>query len=167
MRIYIGSDHAGYQLKNILRDFLASKEYEVIDCGAYDYVEDDDYTDYVSAVARQVSVSPDDSFGIIVGGSGQGEAIMANRFPNIRAVVFNGQYKPDDGREVPDELKLTREHNNANILSLGSWFLSEQEAKDAALKWLAAPFSNDERHIRRIMKIEKFAPQSHLSDVAN
>lgn len=167
MRIYIGSDHAGYQLKNVLKAFLISKGHEVVDCGAYDYVEDDDYTDYVSAAARQVSESPGDSFGIVVGGSGQGEGIMANRFPNVRAVVFNGQYKPENGREVPDELTLTREHNNANMLSLGAWFLSEQEAKDAVVKWLATPFGNDERHVRRIGKIEKLATSSRQPDSAN
>jgi ribose 5-phosphate isomerase B len=94
---------------------------------------------------------------IVLGGSGQGEAIVANRFPHVRAVVFNGQYvSPDENRDIPNEIVLSREHNDANILSLGARFLSEEEAKNAVRLWLATPFSHDERHIRRIAKIEQY-----------
>ena len=163
MSIYISSDHAGYELKNKLVDFLKKQEYEVTDCGPFHYTEDDDYPDFVATVARQVSENPTDCVGIVIGGSGQGEAIMANRFLNVRAVVFNGQYKPADGREVPDELLLTREHNNANVLSLGAWFLSEQEVQDAAKHWLATPFKEEERHLRRLRKIEALSPMNRSS----
>ena len=116
-------------------------------------------------MAKAVAGDPR-SRGIIIGGSGQGEAICANRFSGVRAVVFNGptyakvsvgkQYKPD-GTEIPDEIKLSREHNDANVLSLGARFLSIEEAKSAVKTWLETPFSNDERHIRRIKKIDDIA----------
>jgi ribose 5-phosphate isomerase B len=110
----------------------------------------------LSAGAKAVSGNPM-SRGIVIGGSGQGEAICANRFPRIRAVVFNGQYKPEDGREVPDEIVVSRQHNNANILSLGARFLNFEEAKDAVELWLRTPFSEDERHVRRLNKIDNIS----------
>ncbi len=167
MKIYIGSDHAGYELKNVLLRFLIEQGHDVIDCGPFDYNEQDDYPDYVAAVASEVSENSSECFGIVIGGSGQGEAIMANRFPNVRAVVFNGQYKPTDGRNVPDEITFTREHNNANVLSLGSWFLSEQEAKDAVIRWLSVQFQGEERHLRRIRKMESLSPMIRGRDVSN
>jgi len=102
--------------------------------------------------------------GIVIGGSGQGEAIMANRFSRVRAVVFNGQYKPADGRKIPDEIKISREHNDANILSLGARFLDFDEALKAVLLWLNTPFSKEERHARRIAKIEQFSPNTTTRD---
>lgn len=158
MKLYIGSDHAGYELKNALLRFLIEQGNDVIDCGPYDYNEADDYPDYVAAVASEVSQNSSDSFGVVIGGSGQGEAIMANRFPSVRAVVYNGQHHPLNGKNVPDELTFTRQHNNANVLSLGAWFLSEEESKEAVLKWLATPFEGEERHVRRLRKIETLSP---------
>jgi len=102
-----------------------------------------------------VSDSPEEAKGIIIGGSGQGEAIAANRFHGVRAVVFNGQYEPKDGREVPHEIEISRLHNDANILSLGARFLNDDEAKEAVRLWLTTPFSGDERHVRRLRKIEE------------
>lgn len=160
MKIYISSDHAGFELKGKLVKFLSELNYEVEDCGPYDYNETDDYPDYVASVARQVSATPNDSFGIVIGGSGQGEAIMANRYPNVRAVVFNGQYTPENGEQVRDEIALTREHNNANVLSLGSWFLNEEEMRKTVLHWLTTPFTGEERHVRRLRKIEALSPLS-------
>ena len=159
MKVYIASDHAGYGLKSTLKLFLEGQDHQVVDSGPYEYNENDDYPDYVAAVASEVSQNPETVLGIIIGGSGQGEAIMANRFPYVRAVVFNGQPSPLDGRAVPDEITLTREHNNANILSLGAWFLNDQEAKTAVSRWLSTPFSSEERHIRRLRKIESLSPR--------
>jgi ribose 5-phosphate isomerase B len=153
MKILIASDHAGFELKNKLKDFLVTLGYEIKDFGAYELNEDDDYPDFVKPLALEISDNPE-LLGIIIGGSGQGEAICANRFKNVRAVVFNGQYKPLDGREVPKEIILSKEHNNANILSLGSRFLSLDDAKEAVSLWLKTSFSNDERHIRRLNKID-------------
>lgn len=163
-KIYMGSDHAGYELKEEIRKFLEMQEYEVIDHGAYEYDEDDDYPDFILPVAKDVAMEPE-SVGIIFGGSGQGEAIAANRVPGIRAVVFNGQYLPPENydgnletdREIPNEIIISRQHNDANILSLGSRFLSFEEAKDAVSLWLETEFSGEERHVRRIQKIDSMS----------
>src|SRR3989344_3065140 len=143
MRIYIGSDHAGFELKGKLIPFLTARGCEVEDLGAYSFEPLDDYPDFIRPVAEAVAKDPR-SRGIIIGGSGQGEAMCANRFSGVRAVVFNGptyakvsvgkQYKPD-GTEIPDEIKLSREHNDANVLSLGARFLSIEEAKSAVKTW--------------------------------
>jgi len=160
MRIIFASDHAGYELKQVLVPFVESLGHDVEDVGARTFVEDDDYPDYVALAAREVSKRPEDTRAIVLGGSGQGEAIVANRFPRVRAVVFNGQYKPADGREVPQEIVTAREHNDANVLSLGARFLNEEEAKEAVKLWLETPFSGDERHLRRIQKIEQYPDHS-------
>ena len=153
-KIHIGADHAGFDLKEELIKFLEKKDYEVIDCGAYEYDEDDDYPDFIFPVAKAVATDPK-TRGIIIGGSGQGEAIAANRIPGVRAAVFNGQYESKDGREIPNEIVLSRQHNDSNVLSLGARFLSIEEAKEAVELWLETDFSGDERHTRRIYKIEQ------------
>ncbi len=151
--IYIGSDHAGFELKRELIPFLSKQGYEIFDCGPHEYVHDDDYPDYISVVAREVSKSPNiETKGIVIGWSGQGEAIVANRFPDIRCAVFYGGTK--------HVLTLSREHNDANILSLGAHFLTTGEAKEAVELWLHTKFSHDDRHVRRIKKIEKLDTQS-------
>lgn len=147
MRIFIGSDHAGFELKGKLMAYLLGEGHDVQDKGAFKYEGEDDYPDFISAVAKEVSLRPEEVRGIILGGSGQGEAIDANRFPHVRAAEYYGG---------PIEIvKLSREHNDANILSLGARFMTEQEAKDAVKLWLATPFSGDERHVRRINKIDQ------------
>ena len=163
MKIYIGTDHAGYVLKQALVASLKAQGYEVIDKGAFEYNEDDDYPDFIAEAAKEVSLADSSEVrGIVIGGSGQGEAIVANKFPNIRAVVFNGQFEPKDGSEVPDMIFLTRSHNDSNVLSLGARFISEEIAKRAVREWLDTPFSGDERHARRIEKI-KIIEKSILS----
>ncbi len=149
MKIYIGTDHAGFELKEKLKPFLAELGHEVEDLGAFAYDKDDDYPDFIIPVAQKISENPDSNNfrGIILGGSGQGEAMVANRFKNVRAFEY---YTPSRG-EV-DIVKDSRSHNDSNIISLGARFLSEEEAKDAIKTWLETPFSGDERHIRRIAK---------------
>ncbi len=149
MKIYLGTDHAGFELKEKLKPFLAELGHEVEDLGAFAYDKDDDYPDFIIPVAQKISENPDsDSFrGIILGGSGQGEAMVANRLKNVRAFEY---YAPSRG-EV-DIVKNSRSHNDSNIISLGARFLSEEEAKDAIKTWLETPFSGDERHVRRIAK---------------
>ena len=155
MKIYIATDHAGFELKEQLVPFLLGMGHEVIDKGAFAFDGEDDYPDFIAEASREVSLAnSSDVRGIVIGGSGQGEAIVANKFPHIRAVVFNGQYEPKDGSEVPDEIFLTRSHNDSNILSLGARFISEDVAKRALREWLDTPFSQEERHVRRIEKIE-------------
>lgn len=152
--IYLASDHAGFELKEKLKDFLGDLGYKIKDFGAYEYNKDDDYPDFIvpAAVALKNDLEKGlDSKAVIFGFSGQGEAMRANRFHGIRAAVFYGGEKKI--------LKLSREHNNANVLSLGAGFLSEEEAKSAVNIWLETSFPNAEdknssRHKRRIEKID-------------
>ncbi len=148
MKIYIASDHAGFEMKRELIEFLAQKDFEVYDCGPQEYNHDDDYPDFISVAANAVSEDPVNSMGIIMGFSGQGEAMVANRFRNVRCAVFYGGTK--------HILTLSREHNSANVLSLGAHFLTTQEAKQAVELWIHTAFSGEERHIRRIEKIEQY-----------
>jgi ribose 5-phosphate isomerase B len=152
--IYIGTDHAGFDLKEELIPFIKGLGYEVFDCGAYEYDEADDYPDFISPVAKAVALNPESNCGIILGGSGQGEAIVANRYPNVRAIVFYGNPSFFSSNEI---IKLGREHNDSNILSLGARFLKMSQAKKAVKIWLSINFSNEARHIRRIKKIEKIS----------
>ncbi len=152
MKIYIATDHAGYEMKEHLASYLKKElGYAVVDMGAHQYDPDDDYPDFVSLAAREISRDPDHARGIVLGGSGEGEAIIANRFPNVRTAVYYGG--------PLDILKLSREHNNANILALGARFLAINEAKAAVKLWLETKFSEEERHVRRLKKIEEVASQ--------
>lgn len=156
MKIVFAADHAGFDLKEKLVPFVKGLGFEVDDVGAHDLDTNDDYPDMVALASRAVSADPQNVKAIVLGGSGQGEAIVANRFPHVRAVVFNGQYHPADGRLIPKEIILAREHNDANILALGARFVNEEEAKEAVKVWLETPFSNEERHRRRIDKIDQY-----------
>ncbi len=142
--IYIGSDHAGYELKEILKIYIKELGYEIEDKGAFSLDINDDYPDFILPVAKAIS-SNINSFGIILGGSGEGEAILANKIDGVRATEYYGGN--------PDIVKLGREHNNANILSLGARFIKEEEAKEAVKIFLETKFSGDERHIRRLNEI--------------
>lgn len=145
MIIYFASDHAGFALKNILLAYVRDElGYAVEDCGAFSYDEGDDFPDYVSLASQKVSKDPQNSKAIILGGSGQGEAMVANRYKGVRATVYYGG--------APEIVTLSREHNNANILSLGARFIQEDEALRVVALWLNTPFSGEERHIRRIAK---------------
>lgn len=154
MKIFIAADHAGFGLKEKLKPYLTSLGHEVIDKGAYEYNEDDDFPDFIPGVAREVSIRPNDTRGVIIGGSGQGEAMLANRYKNVRATVFYG-----GGRSLVEEgdtiIKLSREHNNGNVISFGARFITEDEAKEAVHEWLETPFPGDERHVRRINKMDR------------
>ncbi len=154
MKIFIGTDHAGYVLKEELVKALQAQGHEVVDKGAFQYNEDDDYPDFVIPVAEEVSKDPDNSRGIILGATGEGEAIAANKFPHVRAVVYYGKCHSvvDDQADV---IVRSREHNNANVLSLGARYFTEEEMLNAVTLWLATPYSNGERHIRRLAKIDK------------
>lgn len=154
MKIFIGTDHAGYVLKEKLVSSLKLQGYEVIDKGAFEYNENDDYPDFVVPVAQEVSKDPNNTKGIILGSTGQGEAIAVNRFPHVRAVVFYGKAKPVVDNES-DIIVRSREHNNANILSLSARYLTEDTMMEAVNLWLNTPFSFDERHVRRLTKIDQ------------
>ena len=144
--ILFATDHAGFELREFVLNHLESLEYTVEDMGPKKQKDDDDYPDIIGPVAEKISENPDKYVGIIMGGSGQGEALVANRHKNVRATVFYG------GDE--EIVKLSREHNDANVLSLGARFLSADQAKKACELWLVTEFSGDERHVRRISKID-------------
>lgn len=160
MKIYLATDHTGVDLKNAIKQFLQEKQYDVEDCGAFAFNPDDDYTDFIQLAARNVSQHPQDR-AIIFGGSGQAEAMTANKFPGVRAALFYGPVVPHApvdalGQKSVDPfeiVRLTRIHNNANILSLGVRFISEEDAKHAVYLWLTTDFPGEERHKRRIEKI--------------
>ena len=154
MKIFIGTDHAGFGLKEILVPFLQNQGYEIIDKGAYEYNEGDDYPDFVVPVAREVSKNPDEVKGIIFGATGEGEAMAANKFPHVRAAVFYGSCEV----VVDDEANIivrSREHNNSNILSLGARYLTEKKMLEAVTLWLNTAYSGEERHVRRLAKIDE------------
>lgn len=150
MKIALSTDHAGFNQLRDLKTYLESRGYECVDFGPQEYKEDDDYPDFIKPAAQAVA-NGDCQFGIIFGGSGQGEAIVANRHKGIRCGVYYGSSNGDQEQI----LSLSRQHNNANMLSLGARFLSYDEIRQAVSFWLETPFSEEERHIRRINKIDE------------
>lgn len=160
MKIFIASDHTGFILKAALCEYLREAlVHDVVDLGAAALHPDDDYPDYVVPCAKQVVASPG-SLGIIIGGSGQGEAMAANRVHGARAALYYGQARATgaiDALGAPaldgyDIVRLAREHNDANILSLAARFLTEEDAKEAVRIFVEASFGGEERHMRRIGK---------------
>ena len=143
-KIILGTDHAGFKLKETLKSFLEQEGYTIEDLGT-NSEESVDYPPIMKKVAKKVA--KENATGIILGGSGQGEAMTANRVKGIRATVYYGGNK--------DIITLSKEHNNANILSLGARFLSEKEAKAAVKLWLNTKFPQETRHIRRIKEIDQ------------
>ena len=152
MKVYFAADHGGFLLKEVLKPYVQSLGYEIEDVGAYVLDMNDDYPVFIQAAARKVSEDPTGSRGIVIGGSGQGEAFAANRIKGVRAVVYYGEparkQTDADGKQL-DMITSTREHNDSNILSLAGRFLTEEEAKEAVRRWLAAPHDGSKRHARR------------------
>jgi ribose 5-phosphate isomerase B len=146
MKIVIATDHAGFELKNILVEYLKSKDYDVEDLGAHTLNSEDDYPKMVLPVAMKVLENPTEVRGIVFGASGNGEAMVCNRIPEVRAAVYYGGNL--------DIVRLSREHNNANILSLGARFINADQMKEAVDLWLTTAFSGEERHARRIEQID-------------
>ena len=146
MTIHLATDHAGLELKNKIKQYLIELGHDVIDHGAYEYDALDDYPDFIFPCAKAVA-EDSSSRGIILGGSGQGEAMAANRIKGIRAAVFyNGP------KEI---IELSRQHNNANILSLGARFMSEEEIYRIIELWFNTDFEEG-RHQRRIDKLDNY-----------
>jgi len=159
MKIYLASDHGGFNLKEVIKKTLLGEEHEVVDCGNDHYDANDDYPDFVKKAAQAVHDNPD-SRGIILGGSGQGEVMVANRLSGVRCMLFYSlavAKEPIDikGTQSIDPfeiLRTSRVHNDSNMLSLGARFLNEDEVLKAVKIWLETPFLNEERHARRIKK---------------
>ncbi|MFA5877410.1 MAG: RpiB/LacA/LacB family sugar-phosphate isomerase [Candidatus Paceibacterota bacterium] len=157
MKIVFAADHGGFALKEALKASVALLGYEVEDVGAFSLDPDDDYVPFVQAAAKKVAADPKNVRGIIIGGSGQGEAFAANRYKGVRAVVYYGEPSRKQVDAEGNELDLvtsTRNHNDSNILSLGGRFISGEEAQEAVKKWLEAPFSEARRHIRRHKEVD-------------
>ncbi len=144
MKIYLGTDHAGFDLKESIKKFLTKRGYEVEDCGAFIYDKNDDYPDFVSKAAVKVSQDPF-SFGVVFGKSGAGECIVANKIKGVRAILGF----------TTENVKLAREHNDANVLSLGSAFADNKLAEELLTIFLETKFTNEERHVRRLAKINE------------
>jgi ribose 5-phosphate isomerase B len=144
MKILFASDHAGFELKSVLVAQVLALGHDVEDLGPFSVNPDDDYPDFIFPLAQRVA--GETSVGVVVGGSGQGEAMAANRTVGVRAAVYYGGSL--------DIVKLAREHNDANILSLGARFMETDVAKEALRVFLNTPFSDDTRHVRRIAKLD-------------
>ena len=147
MKIFFAGDHAGFEMKGKLIDFVRGLGYEVEDLGPLRYDPTDDYPDFVIPLARKVALDGAHQVrGIVVAGSGQGEIIAMNRVSGARAALF-----------CPcnlDLIKASRDHNDSNIFAIGARFCTLEEAKKGIQIWLEIPFSNDERHVRRLAKID-------------
>jgi ribose 5-phosphate isomerase B len=145
MRIHIGSDHAGLEFKNELITHLVAKGHDVTDHGPYEYDALDDYPDFCIPCAEAVA-KDDTSLGIVLGGSGNGEQIAANKVKGVRAALVWSI----------ETAKLAREHNNANVISLGQRLHDADFVKQLIDTFIATKFPGDERHVRRIDKISHY-----------
>jgi len=151
VRVYLGSDHAGFELKTRIIEWLKEAGYEAVDCGPESYVEDDDYPPYVMSAAHSVINDPG-SLGIVIGGSGNGEQIASNKIPGIRAAVA----------WTDETAQLARLHNDANVLSLGARMYPVDDAVGFAQVFIATPFSGEPRHARRLAMIADYEKSGDL-----
>jgi ribose 5-phosphate isomerase B len=145
MRVYVGCDHAGFELKTYLLEHLATAGHEVVDCGPAAYVPDDDYPPYCIDTAQRVLADPG-SLGVVIGGSGNGEQIAANKVPGIRAALAWST----------ETATLSREHNDAQVVAIGARMHTLDQAATLVDTFLATPFSNGDRHQRRIEMVADY-----------
>ncbi len=145
--IYLASDHAGFELKEEIKKFLELKNIKYEDIGASKFEAQDDYPDFILPAVKKVAENPNNK-GIILGSSGQGEAIVANKVKGIRATVYYGGPK--------EILKLSKKHNNANVLSLGAKFIIKSDIPEIIETWINTEFRKEGRHMRRIQKISEY-----------
>jgi ribose 5-phosphate isomerase B len=153
VRVYLGSDHAGFELKAAIVTWLGEAGHEAVDCGPPSYDPQDDYPVYVLQAAQRVVRDPG-SLGIVIGGSGNGEQIAANKVPGIRAALA----------WTVETAQLARQHNDANVLSLGARMYSLEDALSFAKVFVATPFSGEARHARRLDMIADFEKTGELPD---
>jgi ribose 5-phosphate isomerase B len=150
VRVFIGTDHAGVEFKEQLKRALAEAGYDPVDCGAFEYDAEDDYPPFCFAVGERTVAEPG-SLGVVIGGSGNGEQIAANKVPGVRAaLVWN-----------TSTAQLARQHNDANVVSIGARQHSDDEATALVLEFLKTPFSGEERHSRRIALISDYERDRH------
>jgi ribose 5-phosphate isomerase B len=150
MRVFLGSDHAGFELKAHLLEVLAADGHDVVDCGAAGYDAQDDYPPYCFETGERVVAEPG-TLGVVIGGSGNGEQIAANKVPGVRAALaWNAE-----------TARLAREHNDANVVAVGSRQHSVDEATELVRLFLGTPFSQDPRHVRRIGLLTDYERDRH------
>jgi ribose 5-phosphate isomerase B len=152
MRVYLGSDHAGFELKAQLTEFVAGLGHEPVDCGADTYDAEDDYPAPCITAAYRTAQDPG-SLGIVIGGSGNGEQIAANKVRGIRAALVWSD----------DTAQLAREHNNANIVSIGARNHPLEDVQRFIEIFLSTPFSEGERHIRRIGQLDEYETTGQIA----
>jgi ribose 5-phosphate isomerase B len=145
MRVYLGSDHAGFELKMHLVNHLAKQRYDVVDVGAHVYNPEDDYPPFCLATGAKVVADPG-SLGIVIGGSGNGEQIAANKIEGVRSALA---WKVEIAQ-------LARQHNDSNVLAIGAREHTLDEATSFAEAFLTTPFSGNERHARRIAQLTEY-----------
>lgn len=151
MRVYIGSDHAGFELKNHLVKWLTERGYEVTDIGPAVYDAQDDYPPFCIETARRV-VADEGSLGLVLGGSGNGEQIAANKVKGVRSALVWSK----------ETARLAREHNDANVISIGARMHSLEEATGFVETFLDTPYSGEERHSRRIRMLSDYETTGQL-----
>ena len=151
MRVHVGSDHAGLDFKNTIIEHLKAQGHEVTDHGPFVYDALDDYPQFCIPAAEAVASDPG-SFGVVLGGSGNGEQMAANKVKGVRAALVWSQ----------ETAKLAREHNDANVISLGGRMHPEKFCLELVDTFLATAFSGDERHVRRIGQISKYEESGQL-----
>ncbi|MFI8517041.1 ribose-5-phosphate isomerase [Streptomyces sp. NPDC085481] len=154
MRVYLGSDHAGYELKNHLVEWLKAHGHEPVDCGPHIYDALDDYPPFCLRAAEKTAADPD-SLGIVIGGSGNGEQIAANKVKGVRAALAWSE----------QTAALGREHNDANVISIGGRMHTREEATKFVEIFLATPYSGDERHTRRIDMLSAYETTGELPPI--
>jgi ribose 5-phosphate isomerase B len=151
VRVYLGSDHAGFELKAAIVAWLAEAGHEAVDCGPVGYDPEDDYPVFVLRAAKGVTDDPG-SLGIVIGGSGNGEQIAANKVPGVRAALA----------WTAETAQLARQHNDANVLSLGARMHGVADAVSFAKVFIETPFSGETRHARRLAMIADFEKTGEL-----
>ncbi|MPQ97381.1 ribose-5-phosphate isomerase [Modestobacter sp. I12A-02628] len=150
MRVFLGTDHAGLELKAHLLQVLSDAGHDPVDCGAFTYDAQDDYPPFCFAVGERVVTEPG-SLGVVIGGSGNGEQIAANKVPGVRAALAWNR----------DTAELARQHNDANVVAVGGRQHTVEEATELVLLFLGTPFSQDERHVRRIGLVSDYERDRH------
>ena len=162
MKVYFAADHAGFELKSALLNFVrGNMGFEVEDCGASTIVPSDDYPEIIARAAKKLAADAGkglDSRAVLIGASGQGEAMAANRFAGVRCALYYGpagRTQKDLSGHTLSMIASTREHNNANAVSFGARFISTDEAIDVVKIWLETGFSGNSRHSRRNQQLDE------------
>ena len=149
MRVHIGTDHAGFEMKNYIVQVLQQRGYDVVDHGADAYDSEDDYPAFILPAAEAVVEQPG-SLGIVLGGSGNGEVIAANKVRGVRAALIHSH----------DTAVLARKHNNANVASIGARLHSREQVIDMVLAFLTTDFTGADRHVRRLDMISSYETEN-------